>query len=710
MSRTFDPARREFIKVTSIAGAGFVLGFHLSRGGRTNPSTGEAGAALAPNAWLRIDPDGAVTVTVAKSEMGQGVRTGLPMIVAEELDADWSRVKVEQAVADARYGDMSTGGSASIRTSWDTLRKAGAAARAMLVAAAAVRWSVPESSCRTEKSEVIHTPSGRRLAYGDLAHEAAGLPVPEQVALKDPKDFRIIGKRLLQLDAPAKVDGSAKFGIDIRVPGMLYAAVAQSPVFGGTVKSFDEKAALSLPGVRRIVPVSGGVAVVADSTWAAFQGRDALRITWDEGPNARLSSDDIRKMFLESSAKAGAVGANEGDVNAALAGAARRIEAVYELPFLAHAMMEPMNCVADVRKDSCEIWAPTQDPQSFRKKAAEITTLAEEKIVVHTTLLGGGFGRRTETDAASQALEVSRTIGAPVKVTWSREDDMTHDMYRPASYHMLTGGLDDGGRLIAFRHRIIAPSINESKWPGSTKGGLDTDALEGAVQLPYAVPNFRVEYVMANTAVPILWWRSVYPSQNVFAVESFMDELAHAAGRDPLEFRKSLITNMPRMQKALELAAARSGWGTPLPAGHGRGVACSPPSFFQTPVVQIAEVSVGSDRRIRLHRVVCALDCGIAVNPLSIEAQMEGGFVYGISAGLKGKITVKDGGVREKNFDDYPILTLDEMPVFETSIVDSMGPPTGTGEPGLPAAAPAVANAVFAATGQRLRTLPMKLA
>ena len=709
MKRPFVPERREFFKITSIAGAGFLLGFQLPWAGRVEAFAQDSHKAFAPNAWLRIDRDGTVTVTVAKSEMGQGVRTALPMILAEELDAEWSHVKVEQAIPDKKYGDMGTGGSASIRTSWDGLRAAGATARAMLVSAAAKRWSVPESSCRTEKSSVIHVPTGRTLGYGELSGEAANLSVPAKVPLKDPKDFRIVGKRMPGVDTPSKVDGSAKYGIDIRIPGMLYAAVAQCPVFGGSVKSFDEKQAASVPGVKRVVRISSGIAVVADSTWSAFQGRDALQISWDEGPNAHLSSEEIRKMFVGASGKPGAVAVNEGDFDSAFRNAAKRIDAVYELPFLAHATMEPMNCVADVKKDRCEIWAPTQDPQAFQKKACEITGLHEENVIVHTTLLGGGFGRRTETDAASQAVEVSRVIGAPVKLTWSREDDMTHDMYRPASYHLLSGGLDGNGRVVAFKHRIVAPSISESKWPGSTKNGLDQDAVEGAVGLPYAIPNFRVEYVMTNTAVPVLWWRSVYPSQNVFAVESFIDELAHAAGKDPLEFRKALVTGMPRMRKAMDLAAVKAGWGTPLPAGHARGIALSPPSFFQTPVVQIAEVSVGADRSVRLHRIVCALDCGIVVNPDTVEAQIEGGFVYGITAALKGKITVKDGRVEEKNFDDYPLLTMEEMPVVETVMAKSGEPPTGTGEPGLPAAAPAVANAVFAASGQRLRTLPMKL-
>jgi isoquinoline 1-oxidoreductase beta subunit len=576
MTKPFVPGRREFFKITSIAGAGFLLGFHLPLSGKLAAFAQSRQEAFAPNAWLRIDGDGTVAVTVAKSEMGQGILTALPMIVAEELDADWSHVKVEQALADKKYGDMGTGGSASVRTSWDALRTAGATARAMLVSAAAKRWGVAESSCRTEKSNVIHIPTGRKLTYGELAGEAATLPVPAKVALKDPKNFTIVGKRVPRIDTPSKADGSAKYGIDIRIPGMLYAAVAQCPVFGGSVKSFDEKQAASVPGVKRVIRIASGIAVVADSTWTAFQGRDALQVSWNEGPNARLSSEDIRKMFIEASKKPGAVAVNEGDCESALKKAAKRIDAVYELPFLAHATMEPMNCVADVKTDRCEIWAPTQDPQAFQKKACEMTGLHEENVIVHTTLLGGGFGRRTETDTLSQAVEVSKAMGAPVMVTWSREDDMTQDMYRPASYHVLSGGLDGRGRLVAFKHKVVTPSISESREPGSIKNGLDNDAVEGSVRLPYTIPNFRVEYVMANTAVPVLWWRSVYASQNVFAVESFMDELAHAAGKDPLTFRKTLVTGMPRMRKAMDLAAAKAGWGKPLPAGHAQGIALSP--------------------------------------------------------------------------------------------------------------------------------------
>jgi isoquinoline 1-oxidoreductase beta subunit len=709
MSTTFIRSRREFLKVTSVGGAGLVISFHLPWGETLVAQEKQAESLFAPNAWLRIDKEGTITITVAKSEMGQGVRTALPMIVAEELDADWAKVKVVQALADRKYGSMGTGGSTSVRTSWEKLRKAGATARAMLVTAAAQTWHVLESECRTENSTVIHLPTGRKLTYAELTETAAKLPVPDNVRLKDPKEFRIIGKRMPRVDTPSKVDGSAKFGIEIRVPGMLYASVVQCPIFGGKVKSYDETKAAAVPGVKKILKIDGGVAVVADSTWAALQGREALQVVWDQGPNATLSSEQIRGMFIEAAKRPGAIAEKAGDCDAALSTAAKRVEAVYEVPFLAHATMEPMNCVADVRRDRCEIWAPTQDPQGFQRVASEITGLPEAKVIVHTTLLGGGFGRRFMPDTLAQAVKVSKAIGVPVKVTWTREDDMMHDWYRPASYYVLSGGLDANGNLVAFKQKIVAPSISESNQPGSTKNGLDEGAVEGAVRLPYSIPNFLVEYVMANTPVPLGYWRSVYPSQNVFAVESFMDELAYAAGRDPFEFRRSLVTKMPRMKKAMELAAEKAGWGTLLSKGHAMGIALSPPAFYFTPVVQIAEVSVGTDKRVKLHRVVCAIDCGIVINPDSVEEQMEGGFVFGVTAALKGKITVKNGRVEQGNFDDYPLLTIDEMPVVETAIVESTEPPTGTGEPGVPAAAPAVANAVFAATGQRVRTLPIKL-
>ena len=701
--------RRDFIKVASATGAGLVISFYLPGAGRLEAAAGLPDAPFVPNAWLRIDKSGIVTILVGKSEMGQGIRTALPMIVAEELEADWSTVRIEQAVADKKYGSMGTGGSTSVRTSWDNLRKAGATARELLLAAAAQTWGVEKSSCRAEKGTVIHTPTNRTLKYGELVEKASALTAPKDVPLKDPKDYRIVGKSIPRLDTPGKVDGSAVFGLDVRVPGMLYATVARCPVFGGKVARYDATKAKSIAGVQQVVQIDSGIAVIANSTWAAMKGRDALEITWDIGSNAGLNSAAIHKMLEEAAPKSGAVAEREGDAASAIAQAKKKVEATYEAPFLAHATMEPMNCVAHVQKDRCEIWAPTQDPQGAQKDGASIAGMDESKVTVHTTLMGGGFGRRFDNDFVREALHASKAAGAPVQVVWTREDDMQHDGYRPVSLHRLAGSLDEKGQLTALMHKIVAPSISGSYWPNIVKDGLDKGAVEGAVELPYSIPNSLVEFVMANNAVPIWFWRSVYPSQNVFALECFIDELAHAAGKDPYEFRRQLMTKAPRTKAALELAAEKSGWEKPLPKGRYRGIACSPPSFFQTPVVQVAEVSVSPAGVVRVHRVVCAVDCGIVINPDTATAQMEGGIVYGLTAALKGEITIDKGRTVQSNFDDYPLLTIDEMPEVEVHFVKSTNPPSGTGEPGLPAIAPAVANAVFAATGKRVRQLPIRM-
>jgi len=701
--------RRDFIKVTGAAGAGLVIGAYIPALKRFEaPSPGPAGA-FAPNVWLRINPSGDVTVAVAKSEMGQGVFTSLPMIVAEELDADWSRVTFEHPVAGSMHGSMGTGGSASVKGSWNTLRNAGAAARQMLIAAAAGTWGVDPSSCSTGAGIVHHAASGRSLRYGELAERAAALNLPEKVTLKDPKDFRIIGKRTLRLDVPSKVDGSARFGIDTRVPGMLYATVVHSPVFGGKVRSFDATKARAVAGVKMVVQIDTGVAVIADSTWAAFQGRDALSVSWDEKDNGRVTSASIHASLVDASSLNGAVAEKTGDAREALAHAAKKIEAVYDAPFLAHATMEPMNCTADVRAASCEIWAPTQSPQGAQGDAAAFLRIDPSKVTVHTTLLGGGFGRRFTTDFVMDALHCSKAAGAPVKVTWTREEDMQHDVYRPVSRHVLSGALDGNGNLTALLHRVVAPSMRDQGRPGSLQDGLDKSAVEGATGLPYDIPNVLVEYVLARTPVPIGPWRSVYPSQNVYALECFIDELASAAGRDPYEFRLALSGKSPRTNAVLRLAAEKSGWGTPPPAGHFRGIACGPHAFYGSYVAHVAEVSVTRDAAVRLHRIVCAIDCGIAVNPETIEAQIEGAIVYGLSAALKGEITIEGGRAVQGNFDDYPLLTMDEMPEVEVHIVPSAEPPEGIGEPGLPPAAPAVVNAVFAATGKRIRRLPIRL-
>ena len=700
---TTELTRRDFLRTSALGGTGLVIAFYLPtkadlRGQGAQPP-------FQPNAWLQVDPQDNVTIWVGKSEMGQGVRTSLPMIVAEELDADWTHVRIEPALADAhKYGNQLTGGSTSVRTSWEPLRRAGAQARAMLIAAAAQSWGVAPESCRAESGSVVHDASGRRARYGSLAEAAAKLPVPEKPPLKNSNDFRIIGKSLPRLDTPSKVDGSARFGIDVRVPGMLFAVVARCPVFGGKLARFDPTRAKAVKGVRAVVPISSGVAVVANSTWAALQGRKALDVTWDEGPHAALTSAEISRTFAKLAAGPAAVAREEGDAEAALKRAARTLEAVYEVPFLAHATMEPMNATADVRPGSCEVWVPTQFPSMAQQVAGKIAGLPPEKVTVHITLLGGGFGRRAEADFVADAVEVSKAAGAPVQVLWTREDDMQHDRYRPASYHVLRAGLDADGRLIAWTHRVVAPSISGQRGE-KLEGGLDHGAVDGAADLPYAIPNLRVDYVMANTPVPVGYWRSVYASQTAFANECFLDEIAAAANKDPVELRRDLLRNSPHHKAVLELVTLKSGWGKPLPAGHFRGLAVH--KSFHSYVAEVAEVSLEKDGTPRVHRVVCAIDCGLAVNPQGVGSQMQSGIVYGLSAALRGKITIDKGRVQQSNFDDYQPLRFDEMPQVEVHIVPSTEPPTGTGEPGLPPIAPAVANAVSAVRGQRVRKLPI---
>lgn len=706
MSKNSTLTRRDFIKVVSVTGGGLVLGFYLPSKGESLTAEPSSGNIFEPNAWLKIDTNGITTITVARSEMGQGPRTALPMIVAEELEADWEKVRLEFALAHPKnYGDMTTGGSTSVRNSWDTLRKAGATAREMLISAAAQTWNVDSASCRAEKGGVIHMSSERRLNYGKLVEAAAKLPVPTEAPLKDPKDFRLLGKNIPRLDTPEKVYGSAIFGIDMKVPGMLIAMVEHSPVFGGKVKSFDDKKALAIKGVRKIVEIPNGVAVVADSTYAAMQGRDALSVTWDEGPNAALSSESIHKMFEEKSKQEAKTIRNDGDLNTALAAAAKKIEATYEVPFLAHAPMEPMNCVADVRSDGAEIWAPTQAPQWAQSSVAEAVKLSPDKIKVHTTLLGGAFGRRTMPDIPVEAAHISKAVGAPVKLVWTREDDMHHDFYRPASYHSLVAAIDKNNELAAWKHQVVAPSISGQLYGGESSDR--PDAVDGAAQLPYRIPNILIDYVKANTAVPIGWWRSVYHSQHAFVNESFMDEIAVAAGVDPYELRRRLLPEGSRLRGVLELVAVKAHWGQSPAPGRSRGIACH--SCFGSYFAHVAEVSVDATTgKVRVHKIVCALDCGPIVHPDIIHSQVEGAVVLGLSAALRGEITIAKGRVEQSNFDDYPLLTFDEMPDVEVHIVPSTDKQGGIGEPGLPPVAPAVCNAIFAATGKRIRRLPIR--
>jgi CO/xanthine dehydrogenase Mo-binding subunit len=689
--------RRDFVRLGAVAGTGLLLGARVPGRG----PNGAARAPFAPNVFLRIDPGGDVTIWLARADMGQGVRTALPMIVADELDADWGRVRVVQADAHpSKYGRMMTVGSTSVRGgAWTPLRQAGAAAREMLVGAAAARWGVDPGECRTEQGRVSHPPSGRSLGYGELAEAAAARPVPARPALKDPSRFRLVGTRVPLLDVREKVTGKAVYGADVRVPDMRFATVVHPPVFGGTVRSVDAAAARAVKGVRDVVQISSGVAVVADDTWAALKGARALRVAWDDGAFA-MGSAEISRELARLAERPGVVAEERGDVEGALAGAARRVTATYEAPYLAHATMEPMNCTADVRRDRCELWAPTQNPQGTQSTAARLTGLPVDAVTVHVTYLGCGWGRRSRMDFVEDAVETSMKVGAPVQVLWTREEDMQHDFYRPAAHVRLAGAVDAGGRLVALRARVAAQGI-----AGGGRGAVDGPAVAGIAESPYAIPNVRVEYCRAELAVPVGYWRAVGPSQNTFILESFVDELAHAAGRDPVQFRLELLGANPRVTRILELAAGRSGWGRALPSGRARGVAVVEDKGGR--VAEVAEVSLDGGK-VRVHRVTCVADCGRIIHPGIVEAQMSGSIAGGLTAALYGEITLERGRVTQSNFHDYPMLRIAEMPAIDVHLVPSEEEPGGAGEPGLPPIAPAVANALFALTGKRIRRLPIR--
>ena len=700
MSEVVKLGRRGFLKVAAGGGAGLWLAVHL-------PSRAEAAgpAALEPHAWLRVDAEGVVTVFLAKSEMGQGTYTGMAVLLAEELEADWKRVRVVQADADQkRFGNMITGGSASVRRLFDPLRQAGAAAREMLIGAAARRWKVDRATCRAEQGQVLHQPSGRRLGYGALAAAAAREEVPKALALKAPAAWRLIGKKVPRLDTPDKVTGRTRFGLDVRVPGLRFAAVARPPVVGGGVAGFDEGKALAVPGVRSVVQVPSGVAVVADSTWAALQGREALEARFVAGANGTLDSAGLARALAEAP-PVEPPARSEGDLAGAMAGASQRLQAVYELPLLAHATMEPMNCTAHVQAGSAELWAPTQAPTWAQAEVAKALGIPQEKVTVHVTFLGGGFGRRAMSDFAVEAALVSKAAGGPVQVVWSREDDMRHDYYRPAGRNELEGGLDATGRLVAWRHRVRTPSIGQQLFGAAARGGGHPDVLEGAASFPYGAGAVQVDAALPEVGIRLGWWRSVYSSQNAFPEECFMDELAAAAGKDPLAFRLEHLPAGHRLRAVLELAAEKAGWGQPLPPGRGRGIACH--SSFGSHVAEVAEVSVVGGRP-KVHRVVAAVDVGVALNPDSVEHQVEGSIAYGLSAALRGEITLEKGAVVQGNFDTQEPLRLHEMPAVEVHLVPSQAAPGGIGEPALPPMAPALANALFALTGKRVRRLPIR--
>ena len=715
-------SRREFIVAGAAAGGGLLLSCRV---GRRDEAV--AAGTFAPNAWIRITREGTVTLVVSQVEMGQGTYTSMPMLLAEELDVAMEQVTVEAAPPGPAYfnpatGFQATGGSTSVRALWMPLRRAGATARAMLVAAAAKEWGVEASGCRVERGTVYCDASGRMLSYGQLADKAATLPVPDKVPLKDAKDWKIIGTSAKRLDSPGKVNGSAKFGIDTIVPGMKFAAVAASPVFGGTLAGVDDAGAMAVKGVSQVVRLVDAVAVIASNTWAARQGLAALAIQWNNGPNATLTTADLVKQLEQESAKKGTVARKAGDLGAAMAGAVTKVEAVYEAPFLAHATMEPVNCTVHVRADACDVWVGTQVAGRAQATAAKVTGLPKDRVSVHNHLIGGGFGRRLEVDYVTQAVAIAKQVDAPVKVTWSREEDVQHDIYRPYYYDRISAGLDGNGKLVGWSHRIAGPSI-VNRWAEkslsglkaaglsnliSTIRGVDLDAVDGAIDTPYDFPSMLVDYVRVEPAgIPTGWWRGVGPTHNVFVVESFVDELAAAAKQDPLAFRLGLMKKSPRAAAVLELAAARADWGQPMAPGRGRGLSVQ--QVFGSYVAQVAEVEV-SGSEVRVTRVVAAVDCGTQINPDIIVAQMQSGIIFGASGALYGEVTLKDGRIQQSNFSDYRVLRINESPLIEVHLVPSSEAPGGMGEPGTSAVMPAIANAVFAATGKRVRKLPISTA
>jgi isoquinoline 1-oxidoreductase beta subunit len=696
-----DRSRRRFLEFGAVVGGGLIVGIDL----HPQPAAAAAETAFEPSAFLRVDRGGTVTVFIGQSEMGQGVLTGLAQIVAEELDVDWESVRFEQAPTDPAFnhpvwGIQATGGSTSVMAFWEPLRKAGATARSMLVAAAADTWHVDPGSCRTSNGEVIH-PNGIRLGYGQLVDKACAMPVPLRVALKDPRDFRIVGQSKPRLDTHAKVDGSARFGIDVRLPGMLVAVVARSPAVAGKLLSFDDAKARVVRGVRHVVRIDSGVAVVADGFWAAKRGRDVLEIRWDESASAGLSSEAISAELRRLVGSPGLVALREGDPSAVTTD--RWIEADYEVPYLAHACMEPMNATAWVRGDRVEVWAPTESPGLDRGVLAKVAGVEARKVEVHTTLLGGGFGRRFAQDFSSEAVQVSKAVGAPVQVVFTREDDMKAQYYRPAAHARLRAALDASGRPVAFTARVACSSIDKAAG-FELKNGIDGTAVEGLMLWPYGSTDVQIEWAPYENGIVVWFLRSVGYSQNAFFAESFIDELAHAAGRDPVEYRRELLAHNPRLRAVLELAADKAGWGQPLPAGRARGVAVN--RFRGTFIAQVVEVSLAADGRPHVHRVVCAVDCGQVINPGIIRQQMEGGVVFALSAALHGQITLRNGRVEQGNFDDYRIVRIDDVPEVDVVIVLSDERPTGIGETAVPPLAPAIANALFALTGKRVRSQP----
>ena len=706
-------SRRLVLKAGAAIGGGLMIGWRWES---SAAAAADDAILFAPNAFVRIDRQGKVSIVSPMAEMGQGVYTALPMLVAEELDADMRNVTVEHSPpSDKLYGNaflggvQTTGNSSSIRAFYFPLRQAGAVARAMLVAAAAEKLNVDASALITEPGFVVEAAGKRRIAYGELTDAAAKMPIPTDVKLKDPSAFRIVGTPAKRLDVAGKVDGTAVFGIDVKLPGMQIATVAASPVFGGTLASLDEAAALKVPGVHQVAKLDNAVAVIAEHYWAAKKGLEAANPKFDDGPNASLTTADVVAALAKASERQGAVAKNEGDVASALANAATKVEATYEAPFLAHATMEPMNCTVEVTADGCDIWVGTQIPTVAQQAVAQTLGLKQEAVRLHNHLLGGGFGRRLEYDFIVQAALIAKQAKQPVKVVWSREEDIQHDMYRPYYYDRLSAGLNEEGMPIAWSHRIVGSSIMARFFPPAFKDGIDPDAVDGAVDMPYAIANKRVEYVREEPpGIPTAFWRGVGPTHNVYVIESFIDELAAIAKKDPVDYRRAMLGNNPRALHVLNRAAEIAGWGKPIAGRRGRGVCVH--NTFGSFMSQVAEVTVSKSGEVHVDRVVCVVDTGVAVNPDIIVAQMQSGIIFGITAALWGEITLKNGRVEQTNFTDYKMLRINEAPIIDVEVVKSSADPGGIGEPGTTSLAPAVLNAVYAATGVRLRKLPINAA
>lgn len=703
-------SRREFLKSTAAAGGVLVIGFWLPQGAGRALAQPQARRATPPNAFLRVGKDGTCTVLVKHLEFGQGVTTSLPMLVAEELECDWTQVRAELAPADPVYahtmfGIQMTGGSSSVWNSWDQLRTVGAQARTMLMQAAADQWKVKLSDVRAEKGFVLG-PGGKKLSYGQLSEAAAKLPVPEKVELKPVKDFKLIGKPTKRIDSADKVTGKAQFGLDVKRPNLHTAVVLHPPVFGARPSSFNAEKVKGIAGVTHVVEIRNGVAIVAKNFWAARQGREALTVEWEMPPGAKVSSEALSKQFRET-AKTPGKNARKAAEPEALKAAAKTLTAEYEVPFLAHAAMEPLNCTVEFNGETAELWVGSQFQGVDLPAAAQALGIDASKVKLNTMLAGGGFGRRANpvSDYVIEACEIARQVKVPVKVVWTREDDIKGGFYRPMVVHRAEIGLDAQGRIVGWKHVIVGPSIlaGTAFEPMMVKDGIDPTSVEGVSDMLYDIPNLDVTLHSVTTPVPVLWWRSVGHSHSAFAVESLIDEAAAAAGKDPLEFRRAMLAKHPRTLAVLELAASKAGWGTPLPKGRARGIAVT--ESFGSRCAQVAEVSLENDS-VRVHRVVAAFDCGIIVNPLTVEAQLQSAVAFGLSAALHGKITLKDGEVQQSNFHDYPILRMNEMPRIEVYAVPVGDKPSGVGEPGVPPVAPAVGNALFALTGKRARMLP----